>query len=183
MTSLRRLANDLSIPQRTLRRAAREGLIHGDRVSPRKFRTTLREEHYLRHYWKLLHTLREAFRTEPNTELAVLFGSTATATDSPSSDIDVLVILRDPDMGRLATMAERLSARVGREIQLVRLSDAEASPILMDEILKHGRVLIDRDARWPSLQATAERWRRRARRAEESLLAAATEHSLDRSTA
>jgi len=100
-----------------------------------------------------------------------------------TSDIDVLVILRDPDMGRLATMAERLSARVGREIQLVRLSDAEASPILMDEILKHGRVLIDRDAHWPRLQATAERWRRRARRAEESLLAAATEHSFDRSTA
>lgn len=99
MVSLRRLAIELSIPERTVRRAAREGLIRGERVSPRRFRTTLREEIYLRTHWMLLRALREAFRTEPNVELAVLFGSTARGDEYDGSDIDVLVVLADPGVG------------------------------------------------------------------------------------
>lgn len=169
MDSLRRLAADLSISERTLRRAAHEGLIRGERVSPRRFHTTLREELYLRRQWKLLRALREAFRTEPNVELAVLFGSTATGSDHAGSDVDVLVSVVDPDVGRLADMAERLSRRVGREAQLVRLADAEASPVLMDEVLTHGRVLVDRRDRWSGLRAASATWQRRARRSERAL--------------
>ena len=43
-TSLRNLAQHLDVPERTLRRAAAEGLIRGERTSPRRFRASLREE-------------------------------------------------------------------------------------------------------------------------------------------
>jgi predicted nucleotidyltransferase len=61
--------------------------------------------------------------------LAVLFGSVAVGRESAGSDVDLLVALR----GALAvaTLAQRLSDRLGREVQLVRLEEAERSPILM----------------------------------------------------
>jgi predicted nucleotidyltransferase len=179
MESLRRAASELAIPERTLRRAASEGLVHGERVSPRRFRITFREEAYLRSHWKLLRALRAALRTEPNVRLAVLFGSTATGSDHDRSDVDVLVVLRDPGVGRLAELAERLSRRVGREIQLARLSEAEASPVLMVDVIDHGRVLVDRDDLWSSLRKAAPSWRRLARRVERSSAAAIDGHNLD----
>jgi predicted nucleotidyltransferase len=169
MDSLRRLSVDLAVPERTLRRAASEGLIHGQRISPRRFRTTLREELYLRSHWGLLRQLRSALRTEPNVRLAVLFGSTATGADHSGSDVDLLVVLSDPSVSRLADLAGRLSRRSGREIQVVRLQDAESSPVLMADALEQGRVLIDRDRRWPKLAATARRWQRMAQSNEPSL--------------
>jgi predicted nucleotidyltransferase len=175
MESLGRLAAELSIPERTVRRAAQEGLIHGERLSPRRFRTTLREENYLRRHWPLLRALRGALRTEPNVELAVLFGSTAIGTAGERSDVDIVLAVTDPGVGRIAETSERISRRVGREVQLVRLADAEASPMLMDEIISRGRVLIDRHHRWPALRDAAPAWRRRARRGENLLAASAPE--------
>ena len=112
---------------------------HGERLSARRFRTSLREESYLRAHWPLLRELRDALRTEPNVRLAVLFGSLAT------------------DIGG------RLSRRLGREVQLVRLADAERSAVLMATALERGRVLVDRDGRWSQLKAAEGRWQRRAR--------------------
>ncbi len=169
MESLSRAASELSIPERTLRRAASEGLVRGERVSPRRFRITLREEAYLRSHWGLLRALRAALRTEPNVRLAVLFGSTATGSDDERSDIDVLVVLHDPGVGRLAEFEGRLSRRIGREVQLVRLSEAQSSPVLMVDVIDHGRVLIDRDGLWTGLGKGAPRWRRLARSVERSL--------------
>ena len=166
MDSLRRVAAELSLPERTLRRAASEGLLRGERISPRRFRIGLREEAYLRSHWPLLSALRAALRTEPNVRLAVLFGSIATGEDHESSDVDLLVVLRDPDVGRMAELAGRLSPAAGRAVQLVRLSEAEDSPALMFEMLEQGRVLVDREHLWPALVADAPRWRRLARRAE-----------------
>jgi|SRR5271166_1079968 len=180
MDSLGRLAAELSIPERTLRRAAREGLVRGERISPRRFRTTLREENYLRRSWPLLRALREALRTEPNLQLAVLFGSTAAGSDDDRSDLDILVTATDPRIGRLADAAERVSRRLGRDVQLVRLEDAEASPLLMDEIINHGRVLIDRGDRWPAIRDAAPTWRRRAQRIENLRTAHAPEPELRR---
>ena len=107
--------------------------------------------------------------TEPNVRLAVLFGSTSTGADRAESDVDVLVVLDNPSVSRLAELAERLSRRLGREIQLVRLHDAESSSVLMADVLEHGRVLVDRDRRWPELVAAAGRWQRMARRGQRSL--------------
>lgn len=179
MDSLGQVASELEIPQRTLRRAASEGLVRGQRVSPRRFQITLREEAYLRGHWQLLSALRAALRTEPNVRLAVLFGSTATGGDHERSDVDVLVVLHDPAVGRLAELADRLSQRVGREVQLVRLAEARGTPVLMLDVIDHGRVLVDRDEIWPNLRDAGGRWRRLARRAERSSPEAIDDHDLD----
>jgi predicted nucleotidyltransferase len=179
MDSLRRVAAELAIPERTLRRAASEGLVRGQRISPRRFQITFREEAYLRGHWELLRGLRAALRTEPNVRLALLFGSTATGSDHEHSDVDLLVVMHDPGVGRLAELGQRLGRRMGREVQLVRLSEAQTSPVLMVDIIDHGRVLVDRDDLWSGMVAAAPRWRRRARKVERSPLAAIDEHSLD----
>ncbi|MCW3064633.1 MAG: nucleotidyltransferase protein [Solirubrobacterales bacterium] len=155
MDSLRRLAAELSVPERTLRRAAVEGLIHGERVSPRRFRTSPREEAYLRAHWPLLRDLRGALRTEPNVRLAALFGSAAIGTEAGASEIDILVLLGEPGRDRVAALAGRLTRRIGREVRPVRLSDAERSPTLFAYVLEHGRVLVDRERAWPKLRAAA----------------------------
>src|SRR5918999_6724 len=160
--SLRTLARHLDVPERTLRRAAAEGLVRGDRTSARRFLTTLREETYLRTHWPLLSSLREALRTEPNVRLAILFGSQATGASLESSDVDVLVALADPSAANLAELTGRLERRIGRDIQLVRIEDAERAPVLMSAALSEGRVLVDPEARWPELKASEPRWRRRA---------------------
>jgi predicted nucleotidyltransferase len=127
----------------------------------------------------MLRALRAALRTEPNVRLAVLFGSTATGGDDERSDVDVLVVLHDSDVSRLAELAERLSRRLGREMQIVRLSEAQASPVLMVDIIDHGRVLVDRDDLWSRVGEAAPRWRRLARSIERSSRGALDAQSLD----
>ena len=145
-----------------MRRAAADGLIRGQRVSERRYRTTLREEAYLRSHWALLSELRRALRTEPNVRLAVLFGSLAKGEASEDSDLDLLVSLRNGSAGAVAGLSGRLGDRVGRSVQVVRLEEAERSPTLMVDALADGRVLIDRDGIWSRLGASERRWRRRA---------------------
>ena len=169
MESLRSLATALAIPERTLRRAAADGLLHGERPSARRFRVSAREELYLRDHWGLLRSLRTALRTEPNVRLAVLFGSTATGTEHGGSDIDVLVDLDDPNVSRLADIAGRVTSQAGREVQLGRLTDAQRTPVLMLAILRDGRVLIDRDGGWSRERAQMPKWQRRARVVERPL--------------
>lgn len=156
--SLRGLARLLDVPERTLRRAAAEGMVHGRRVGERQYETTLREEMYLREHWPLL----RALRTEPNVRLALLFGSVAIGRASERSDLDLLVVLGDQAAGAVAVLAQRLSDRVDREVQLVRLQEAERSPGLMADALAQGRVLVDRDGAWPALKAAERRWQREA---------------------
>ena len=160
--SLRTLARHLEVPERTLRRVAAEGLIRGERLSERRYKTTLREEAYLRSHWWLLSALRRAFRTEPNVRLVVLFGSLAKGEGSEVSDVDLLVSVRDDSAGALAGLSGRLRDRIGRDVQLVRFADAERLPALMVDVLREGRVLVDRDRIWPRLIAGERRWRRRA---------------------
>lgn len=159
--SVRALARQLDVPERTLRRAVGQGLIRGERLSERRFRTSLREESYLRRHWGLLSALRGALRTEPNVRLAVLFGSWATGKGSERSDVDLLVLLREEGAGAVAALSGRLSERLGRDVHLVRLREAEHSPGLMLDVLAEGRALVDRDGLWPGLLAGERRWRRR----------------------
>jgi predicted nucleotidyltransferase len=175
MESLRRVATELEIPERTLRRAAAEGLVRGERVSPRRFQVTLREEAYLRTHWPLLSALRAALRTEPNVRLAVLFGSTATGSDEEDSDVNLLVALGEDGVGRLTELSSRLTGRIGRELQIVRLSEAKGSPALMLEVIEEGRVLVDRDDLWRGLHKGKARLRRKASLAEKVFPAALDE--------
>lgn len=160
--SLRTLAHHLDVPERTLRRAAAEGLVRGRRTSARRYETSLREEAYLRRHWPLLSELRDALRTEPNVRLAVLFGSQATGHETERSDVDLLVVLADASAARMAQITGRLERRIGRDAQLVRLEDAERTPSLMADALTQGRVLVDRDGLWPKLKASEATWQRRA---------------------
>jgi predicted nucleotidyltransferase len=167
--SLRTLARHLDVPERTLRRAAGEGLIHGRRISPRRWQTSLREEAYLRRHWPLLRELRNALRTEPNARLAVLFGSQATGLGTPRSDVDLLVALRDDSPVRVAELAGRLERRLGQTVQIICVKEAEQNPMLMVDALEQGRVLVDRDRDWPRLTARASRWRSAAAASEKPL--------------
>lgn len=145
-----------------MRRAAAQGLIRGERLSERRFKTSLREESYLRSHWGLLRALRQALRTEPNVRLAVLFGSLAKGEESEFSDVDLLVVLRDETAGDVAGLSARLGERMGRDVQLVLLEAVERSPALMLDALNDGRVLVDRDGVWARLRAGERRWRRKA---------------------
>ncbi len=169
-TSLRSLARHLDVSERTLRRAAAQGLLHGKRTSARRFETSLREEAYLREHWPLLRALRAALRTEPSVRLAVLFGSLAIGRGHERSDVDLLVSLSDSSAARVAELTARLERQLDREVQLVRLEDTESFPLLMLDVLERGRVLVDRDDQWPQLQSKLAAWRRRAAQAEPSLL-------------
>lgn len=161
MESLRALARTLDIPERTLRRAAEEGLLRGERISPRRFRVSLREEDYLRRNWPLLRDLRAALRTEPSVRLAVLFGSHARGTATARSDVDLLVEIAPDEIAQLTDVSGRLSARLDRDVQLVRVADAHKSPALIRAVAEHGRVLVDRERRWPALAPTLARVRPR----------------------
>ena len=122
----------------------------------------MREEAYLRAHWPLLRELRDALRTEPNVRLALLFGSQAAGTATERSDVDLVVALADPTASRVAELAGRLERRIRRNVQLVRLEDAEQVPVLMADVLERGRVLVDRDGRWQLLLSELASWRSRA---------------------
>ncbi len=166
LVRLPEVARELKTTDRTLRRAVDEGLVRGRRLSPRKFDMPIAEQVYLRQNWPLLGELREALRTEPSVRAAVLFGSYARGEQRHESDLDILVD-REPGPG-LRAVAERLSARLGRSTQLVAVEDAEQAPLLLSEILRDGRVLVDRNATWarlldakPAIERRAAQERRR----------------------
>jgi predicted nucleotidyltransferase len=132
------------------------------------------ERAYLRANWPVLRALREALRTEPSVRAAILFGSYARGEQHEASDIDILVD-RQPGPG-LRAVARRLSARLGRPTQLIALEDAETTPLLLAEVLRDGRVLVDRDGTWDRLrgaEATIVRRAVRERRRIDSEFAAA----------
>lgn len=123
---------------------------------------SVRERAYLRRAWPLLSRLREAFRTEPSVKLAVLFGSQARGDARSRSDVDVLVTLKE--RGNARALASRLSERLECRVQVVVLEDAERKPLLMAEILRDGRVLVDRAGEWRRLTQRTARVEKAAQR-------------------
>lgn len=153
MSGIDFLAEQVGTTGRTLRRAVRGGTLHARHRGRRRLELSPGEQLYVRRQWPLLTALRRALRTEPNVRLAVLFGSAARGDDRPDSDVDVLVGLEDAGPLRTAALAERLSAAVGRQVELVRVRDAERNPVLLAGALRDGRVLVDRDGLWVRLRA------------------------------
>ena len=174
MSALADLAHDVGVDERTLRRAVNQGTLRGTRPSPRKLELPLSERRYVRRSWPLLAELRSALRTEPNVRFALLFGSAATGDDTPESDVDLLVSLRDPDLLKLLALERRLAERVGREVEVVRLEDAERDPVFFTLALEQSRALVDRLGIGSRLRRRAaglarEEPRREARRARKAL--------------
>lgn len=162
MTRLQDLAAELGTTDRTLRRAVKQGLVRAERPSPRTLDVSLAERVYLRRSWPLLSSLKEAMRTEPSVSFAALFGSQARGEECDASDVDLLVALR----GRADRWAlvSRLSRRVRAHVQLVEVADALAAPLLLAEVVREGRVVVDRDAVWPRLQRCRRQFERAAAR-------------------
>ncbi len=96
-------------------------------------------------HWHLLSGLVAALRTEANVRLAVLFGSVARGEGSAISDVDLLVVLRRDDHRAQASHQHRLEHAVDRRVQLVSLEQASDAPMLLADVLRDGRVLVDRD--------------------------------------
>jgi predicted nucleotidyltransferase len=114
----------------------------------------------------LIAALRSALRTDPNVRFALLFGSTARGTDTPASDVDVLVELLDPGLERVIDLGERLTAASSRPVEIVRLEAVRDDASFLGDVLAEGRVLVDRDEVWPSVRSR-ERMLRGRRRQEE----------------
>lgn len=163
MTELQLLANQVGVNERTLRRAIGEGTLRAERPSPRKLEISAVEKRYLRRSWGLLAALRAALRTEQNVRFALLFGSAARGDGSAASDIDLLVELRDPSLARIADLGAKLEELLSRRVDVLTLDDARGSSPLLAQALVEGRVLVDREGRWPALCAEAGALQRRAR--------------------
>ncbi len=162
LTALPDLARQLGTTDRTLRRAVEDGLVRGKRLSPRKFEMPVSEQIYLRESWPVLRELREALRTEPSIRAAILFGSYARGDQHARSDIDILVD-REPGPG-LRAVSHRLSDRLDRPVQLIAIEDAGKAPLLLAEVLRDGRVIVDRNDTWQHLLASKASVERRAAR-------------------
>jgi len=164
------LAREVGVNERTLRRAVASGLLRGRRSRPRRIALQETEATWIRSHWPLIGRLRAVLRTEPKVALAVLFGSVARGDEVEGiSDIDILVELRSATPGALEALNERLSGRLGLAVQLVPLHAARRDPQLLDEILRDGRPLVDRESVWPRLWAEGDETHRRAAAARDQL--------------
>ncbi|ODS57342.1 MAG: hypothetical protein ABS36_05480 [Acidobacteria bacterium SCN 69-37] len=78
---------------------------------------------------------------------AYVFGSVARGTASPTSDVDLGVLLAQPPAstleGRLLDYEAELERRLGVPVQLVILNDAP--PDLAHRVLRDGLVIMERD--------------------------------------
>jgi predicted nucleotidyltransferase len=164
MTELELLAEQIGVNERTLRRAFNEGALRAERPTPRKLKIDAAEKQYLRRSWNLLAALREALRTEQNVRFALLFGSAARGEDTASSDLDLLVEMRDPSLIRIVDLGAKLEGLLGRRVDVLTLDDARGNPQLLARALGEGRVLVDREGRWSALRGEAGALQRRARK-------------------
>jgi predicted nucleotidyltransferase len=152
MPELDVLAAELGTSGRTLRRAATRGAIRCTRPSERRIVVSPREYDYVRRQWPLLGRLVAELRTQPNVRLAVVFGSVARGEENLASDLDLLVRLRRDGFRERAELTRRLEALSGRRVQLVGLGEAEPAPLLLKDVVRDGRVLVDRDGDWQKLK-------------------------------
>jgi predicted nucleotidyltransferase len=166
MTELALLAEEVGVNERTLRRAVNQGALRASKPTPRALKLPLPERRYVRRSWSLLAALRAALRTEQNVRFALLFGSAATGTDTPASDVDIVVDLRDPSLERVVDLSAKLTATIGRPVDVVRLQDAEADPLFLADVVTEGRVLVDREELWPRLRQRETGLRDRGRKQE-----------------
>ncbi len=154
MVELADFARELGVDPRTLRRAAADGTIRCERFGARRQRVSDRERHYAAQHWYLLSALRRALRTEPNVRLAVLYGSTARGDDTPDSDVDLLVSLREDRADAAVKLAVHLERAIGREVDIARLNRVQTTaPLLAVQAIDEGRVVLDRDREWGALKS------------------------------
>jgi len=93
--------------------------------------------------------LTEYLAAQPDVIAAYLFGSRATGRARTESDVDVAVLLNEEDgfarFERRLQMMVEVSDVCGREADVIVLNDAPL--ILQNQVLRHGRLLCERDQR------------------------------------
>jgi len=167
MTELDELARDVRVSGRTLRRAAERGTLFVNRPTPKKAIVPVGERLYVRKHWPLLSRLIAEIRTSPNVRLAVVFGSVARGEQDADSDLDIAVRLRRDDHRKRTELAERLASASGRSVQLVSSEQLREAPMLLADVLRDGRVLVDRDGEWARVRGDASAIAQRGREEEE----------------
>ncbi len=89
----------------------------------------------------------EAFFSErKGVAVVYLFGSRAKGTDTARSDVDVAVLYEPdcvPDFRDLLETQDILAGRLGQDVNLVALNDA--NPILKRQVFKYGREVMVRN--------------------------------------
>jgi uncharacterized protein len=150
-------AKKVGCSERTLRRYINGGLLRGRRIAGGQLELSRAEEDYLRGHRALLGKLMAALRTERDVRLAVLFGSTATGEDTPVSDVDLLIVHRRSGGMVQAGLCIRLRRALGTPVDVVMLEQAEKQPSLLADVMREGRVLVDRDDLWGALQERRDR--------------------------
>ncbi len=169
MIPLADLAREVGADARTMRRAAADGTIRPERVSPRRQNVDDQEYGYTITHWPLLASLRKLLRTEPNVRLAILYGSTARGEDTPASDIDLLVSFGDDHPEAGVKLAVRLERGLERKVDIARLDRVrDTDPLLLLQAIDEGRTLLDRDGQWGQLQAQRDQIELQANRAHEA---------------
>lgn len=171
--ALARVANEVGCSERTLRRYAQEGLIESRNPTGRGIELPMSEELYLKRHWALLSQLKGALRTERDVRLAVLFGSTARGDDRSDSDIDVMVLRHSSSQRMRAALSVRLRHSLERSAHLIDLEQAQESSMLLADILREGRPLLDREQLWTALRGQLSEVREHAAHEEHDLLAKA----------
>ncbi|HET9763563.1 MAG TPA: hypothetical protein VFR50_08620, partial [Casimicrobiaceae bacterium] len=84
-----------------------------------------------------------------------------------------LVELRDSSFDRIIDLDCKLQERIGRRVDVIELREAERDPALLARILAEGRVLVDRERRWPGLRDREPALRRRGARQDAARLRSA----------
>lgn len=158
------LATELGTSDRTLRRLVESGVVRPRWRARGHHPLPTAEVDWLRGHWHLISGLRRALRSEPCVRAAFLFGSVAKGTDTPASDIDVIVDAEIDDQMDLRALRLRLGRKVGRSIDLFLLSDLEAEPERLLPIMSHARPIIDRVGAWRRLTLRRRVLRGRAMR-------------------
>ncbi|HEX3609283.1 MAG TPA: nucleotidyltransferase domain-containing protein [Solirubrobacterales bacterium] len=135
---------------------------------------------YLLDHWPVLSGLRMALRTEPNVRTAVLFGSVARGAETEHSDIDLLIELDNDSIADVAQLEARLEYGLGRQVQVVRWSEARTKAPFLYTVLQEGRPVLDRDGTWKKIGNRRHQLKRQAeaRRTEQSRTARAALDSL-----
>lgn len=93
MGAVHRMADELGISDRTLRRGVGLGLVRGVYLNARGLYLAPGEMDYLRRQWTTLDRLRRALRNEPVVQFALLYGAGARRSASPRSGPETLRLL------------------------------------------------------------------------------------------
>ena len=152
MTSLHRLALEIGVSERTLRRALRSELIRGGWSTPHRLSLPPGEPGYVSRSWDLLDALRRKLRPMHDVRLAVLFGPRAVDSRDDRGALQVLAAHDSRSGRRTDVIASRLAEAADRQVVVLSLDDPRADAALLLEVLRDGRVLLDRHLAWTRLK-------------------------------